>query len=535
MRGFVVGLLLLVACSGPTPPRPEQPAAVDVGWKDRTEAAGLSGVTSPCASASLADLDGDGAPDLVLADGGLVVLHNDGAGHFAPWAAVQLEQADAAAMVRICPQMIADLDGDGRLDVVIGLNGGDRLAVFFNDGGGAFTAKLFGTFDGTDSNPYAMGVVGALGNAQVLLVGRVVESAEKGLTASQCGYDVRGINIECRVSSADVPGVAWKIDGPHRELLPMVAPLLTEAGNSYAYGIFGGGQDIVAAIDFQPQRHARGATEDGFKAANDLDVFGHGMGVALGDWDGDGIDDVVISTLGGVLDFAGLAGGGYLFRADASQIMTRRRAIWPWAALLADFDNDGREDLFLANKYASDGAGPNEDPVPWMDTLGGVLDFNGFDSVFFQRGAGLVTEGRVRFSSMLPASPVMHGHGRSVAVADVDGDGSVELAMLLGSADSGPNALALGSLDVSHGHGLTLRFVGRPAPPGTSAEIVCGGRSVTRTLYGSEGHVSAARGELHIGCGEAVSYTGLVLHVPGAPPIVLAGGALDRAVAVRLP
>jgi hypothetical protein len=91
-----------------------------------------------------ADLNGDGAPDLVVGYGGsaagsVSVLLNDGNGTFAPRA----DYATGAAPTRI---LVTDLSGDGRPDLAVvyqsGAAGGDPVSVLLNNGDGTFAPKV---------------------------------------------------------------------------------------------------------------------------------------------------------------------------------------------------------------------------------------------------------------------------------------------------------------------------------------------------------------------------------------------------------
>ncbi len=102
--------------------------------------------TQPCAGGGcytrylrVADLDGDGDLDIAFPNGSgsqpLVIYENDGSGGFTDVSAAAV--GGYAASVH---QMgIGDIDGDGDLDLYAPVNGTGNAALFINDGSGVFT------------------------------------------------------------------------------------------------------------------------------------------------------------------------------------------------------------------------------------------------------------------------------------------------------------------------------------------------------------------------------------------------------------
>src|SRR5215472_1452642 len=98
----------------------------------------LESVSETTANVSLGDLNGDGILDLVLAKGRHwplpdVVLFGDGKGHFTPGPPLP-NSPD-----RSYSAPLADLDGDGDLDMVISNDRPDPKVILLNDGKGHFT------------------------------------------------------------------------------------------------------------------------------------------------------------------------------------------------------------------------------------------------------------------------------------------------------------------------------------------------------------------------------------------------------------
>src|SRR5512132_769511 len=97
----------------------------------------LEQTSETSANVSIGDVDGDGRLDIVLVKGRhwpLVdrVLLGDGAGHFAPGYDL------GSASDRSYSGRLADMNGDGYLDVVISNDTPDPKPVYLNDGKGHF-------------------------------------------------------------------------------------------------------------------------------------------------------------------------------------------------------------------------------------------------------------------------------------------------------------------------------------------------------------------------------------------------------------
>jgi Big-like domain-containing protein/VCBS repeat protein/FG-GAP repeat protein len=99
-------------------------------------------VTGRPDSLALADINGDGHSDIILvtvdssAVGHLQVMLGDGKGNFAAPAEILTGTSGP-----ITNPVIADLNGDGHVDIAFGINAGSpQAAIIFGDGHGAFTA-----------------------------------------------------------------------------------------------------------------------------------------------------------------------------------------------------------------------------------------------------------------------------------------------------------------------------------------------------------------------------------------------------------
>src|SRR5262245_15646366 len=79
---------------------------------------------------------------------------------------------------------------------------------------------------------------------------------------------------------------------------------------------------------------------------SDLDISCYGMGVAIGDYDNDGLDDVFVTTVGGCHLFHN-EGQGKFRETTPDAGVSGSANDWSTAAAFFDYDNDGKLDLFV--------------------------------------------------------------------------------------------------------------------------------------------------------------------------------------------
>jgi len=94
------------------------------------------------ASLAVADLNGDGVPDLVTSNhtGGVSVLIGSGSGAFTV-------TAGPATGVFADSVAVGDVNGDGRADLVVANKGSSTVMVWVGDGSGGFAAVPGSPFD----------------------------------------------------------------------------------------------------------------------------------------------------------------------------------------------------------------------------------------------------------------------------------------------------------------------------------------------------------------------------------------------------
>jgi enediyne biosynthesis protein E4 len=151
---------------------------------------------------------------------------------------------------------------------------------------------------------------------------------------------------------------------------------------------------------------------------------GYGQGVAVGDYDNDGREDLYVTGLGGnqlyhndgqarftdVTAQAGVAGSG-----------------WSTSAAFVDYDHDGRLDLFVGRylEWSFEGNPYCGQPAPGPRAYCHPDRFKGAAALLFRnRGAG-------RFEDVSREAGVANAQGKSlgVALSDFDRDGRVDVAV----------------------------------------------------------------------------------------------------------
>lgn len=248
------------------------------------------------------------------------------------------------------------------------------------------------------------------------------------------------------------------------------------------------------------------------------------MGVAHADFDGDGRGDLFVTHLTDEFHSLYRQDQPGLF-TDAVAAAGLQQQAWRgtgFGTVAADLDNDGAVDLAVANGLVSRSTAP-QSPLrpgtsPWW-------------TPYAQRPQVFANLGGGRFRDVSLANPSFSGLaavGRSLAVADLDQDGGLDL--LLGNV-SAP-ARVFRNVAPQRGHWVQLRLIepkhgGRDAI-GAEAVVMAGGRRHWAVLQPASSYLVSHEPMLHFGLGTATAVDSVEVRWPGGDVERFAGVVADR-------
>jgi len=396
---------------------------------------------------AVADFNGDGHPDVVVANGGnntIGVLLSKGDGTF---------QAPVSTSVACNPTWVAagDFNGDGHDDVVVVAPAcGPNVDVLLGNGDGTFTSKTTFTF----SNPQTVSVGDFNGDGKLDIA--VVTDGSPDTVLILLGKGDGTFNTPISVS----------LGASVRAYQAVVADFNKDGHADLAISENNGGMGFLVLL---------GKGDGTFLAPTSFAIPTQGFGLAVGDFNNDGIPDLEVTTPfdAGVNIFLGDGTGKFtpVNNPVTGTLPTANAGIpgftAPTSVAIGDFNNDGKADVIVVLGLTGGSSAVAVLLGNGDGTLGEPLLFGTADSVAFVAVGDFNSDGKLDWA-VTTNNPV-----DSVSVALGRGDGTFQAARMY-TADNAPAWFAFADFN---GDGVADMLV--PNQPANTVDLLLGNKNGT--------------------------------------------------------
>lgn len=495
-------------------------------------------------AAALLDYDGDGDLDIYALNGsrlGLTLQQNSRHNY--------LYRNEGGRFVEVSAQAgvghrgwgmgvsAADYDNDGDPDLHVANYGPN---VFYrNNGDGTFTevTAQVGVADSSWSTGSAFADYDLDGDLD-LYVSNYVEFDVHHRPREEQMYMWKGIYV--LRGPMGLPGAPDRLyrnegDGTFVEVTAEAGMVDSALGYGFA-AVWGdldrdGDPDLVVANDSKPNylyqndgsgKFAEVAGASGI-AFNRDGRSQAGMGCAVGDYDGDGWQDIFFTHFSDdnntLYHNEGAQFGQGLFFTDVTFPAGIGEASWSqvgWGTGFVDYDDDGDLDLFVANGHV----------YPEVDRYDFGTTYAQRNQLFENTGGRFVD-----VSDRLGPGLAVRKVSRGAAFGDLDGDGRLDI--YVANQDDTPTLLR------NHGgggHWLEVRTVGVHSNRdgiGALVRVVAGGREQVREVRSGDSFLSCSARRIHFGLGKADTADSLEVRWPGRRTDRYSNVAADRVITIH--
>ncbi|MBV9767877.1 MAG: CRTAC1 family protein [Acidobacteriaceae bacterium] len=223
-----------------------------------------------------------------------------------------------------------------------------------------------------------------------------------------------------------------------------------------------------------------------------------GMGIAVADYDGDGLLDIAKTNFSGDLTSLYHNDDGKFFTDVSREAGLKARQLLGWGVAFVDVDDDGWRDLVVANGHVY----PEVEGKQLGDT-------------YFQPTVLYQNLGTGKFRDVTgqagPAFQIARP-ARGLAVGDLDGDGRPEIVLV--NMNATPSLL---KNDGPHGHFLNVSLAGTKSNRsaiGARVIVTVGSRKMIDEVMSGGSYYSQNSFTLHFGLGEATRAENIEIRWP---------------------
>ena len=522
-RSSIIGILILflIATVVQGPLIPPVSADTNIQFVDATQEAGIhwkhvdgrSGqkyfMETLGSGAAFFDYDADGDPDLYFVNGaplpGYVsqeiptncLYRNNGDGTFTD----VTEKAGVGDTGYGHGCAVGDYNNDGQLDLYVTNYGTNRL--YRNNGDGTFTevAESAGVTEPRWSTSCAFADYDRDGNLDLYVVNYIVFDINEN---PWCGLKEKGIRAYCEpdnfIAQSDTL-YRNNGDGTFTDVTQTAGIYNTTGkglGVVWADYNNDGAADIYVANDSTENLFYRnngdGTFEEvGFMVGVALSENGaaeNGMGTTFGDWNNDGWFDLTVTNYAQQTNtlYHNDADG---FFTDATTTTKTAQLTYPylgWATAFIDYDNDGYQDLFVANGHLHEN----------LAELGQEGTYGQRNLLFRNNSNGTFTE----ISETLGPGMKLTDVSRGATFADYDLDGDIDIVVT--NSNTAPRLLR--NDGGNRKNWLQIRLTatnGSTDAIGARVKITTGKLTQTREVRSGDGYLSQQDLTLHFGIGDS--------------------------------
>ena len=245
-----------------------------------------------------------------------------------------------------------------------------------------------------------------------------------------------------------------------------------------------------------------------------LNQFGQAdgsMGAVVGDVDGDGRPDLLVTRFGQASLYVNAPGGLFEDRAASSGILKVTAAHTGWGAALLDFDNDGDLDMFIAN--------------------GDPHYLRGSPSLLLEnQGAATFTDASGRGGAFFQGQHNLRGCG----AFDFDNDGRMDLVLTA----LGDRAILLHNCLPASGHWLTVKLVGSRSNRdgfGAQVRVITGTRTLQAEARCPTSYIFQHDPRLHFGLGSQTRVEKIEIRWPSGQVQTVSQPRVDQVLRIQEP
>ena len=507
---------------------------------------------TPGSGVALLDYDNDGWLDIYLVNGSTfaalagkepapraMLFHNNHDGTFTD----VTDKAGVANERWGFGVAIADYDNDGWPDIYVANFGKNRL--YHNNHDGTFTdvAEKAGVALGGWSTGPTWGDYDHDGRVDLFVPGYVKFDpanppvAGKGAIApNYCQF--RGIPVMC--GPRGLPGESDHLF--HNNGDGTFTDVSVKAGVSDPNGYYGftaifadvdddGWVDLAVANDSTPNFLYRNRHDGTFEDISLASGFAYNedareqasMGLGAGDYNNDGRLDFYISNFSDDHDTLYRNDGGASFSdvSYAAGIAELSIPFLGWGTGFIDYNNDGRQDIFLVNGHVYPGVDQQDWGTTWAQR---PLLFRNVDGAKFELVPAATGSGLAKVYA-----------GRGAAFGDLFNNGHIDA--VINAMDSAPALLRNVSKDGNHW--LELQLVGGPKSPrdaiGAVVFLTVNQTRQRRDVISGGSYASSSSFRLHFGLGSSTRVDKLEIQWPSGMHQELKVDSVDRIMTVTEP